>query len=461
MHRAPLLPKRLALAVVACVALAGTAAGTAQADSIAYIKGGDVWLTTTDAARQFQVTGTGEFFSVAQADDGTMVATTQAGHLQRLDRYGRVLSDITTLDADVSPDGKTVGYGFMKMGAYKYPDGSMDADLYDGHGFSRSDAATGFLDAGYKFARDWSAPEFVDNSTVLVSNGPSWPSAPFALEKVGSGDPRSWFDDPDNRHPMDATIARNRRFVAAVHGPDRLSLSVYRIGDGALESAPVNRCFVYSDPAGYRYESPTISADGKVIAWGTGKGLDIAPLGDATSGCPDGQSSREVLPGASQPDWGPADVPASRPADAPLRTKDGGGGSTNNGGSAPNGANTGAKPGVTPVGTAAGGAQATRAGLTVRPTPAKLAAALRTGLTVTVTVPASGRVAIVARSGKSKVGGGTARAAKTGQAVRVKVTFSAAAKAKLRRAKRVALSLTVTAGGASRTVRLTLKGSAQ
>src|SRR4051812_43149748 len=242
-----LLPK-LAIAGLSAAAVAGSVAGAASADSFAYLKDGDVWLTTTDGARQFQVTGTGAYFAVAQADDGTLLATTKAGTLQRLDRFGQIQSEITTpvsqannggstvfvgpLDADVSPDGRTAAYGFIKMGAYKYPDGTMDADLYDGHGFTRSDQATGFLDAGFKYGTDWSAPEFVDNSTVLVSNGPGWPSSPFALEKVGSGDPRSWFSDPDNMHPMEATIARNKRWVAAVHGPDRLSLTVYRIGDG-------------------------------------------------------------------------------------------------------------------------------------------------------------------------------------------------------------------------------------
>src|SRR3954468_3231016 len=87
---------RLAVAALAAAAFAGSAAGAAHADFIAYIKGGDVWLTTTDAARQFQVTGTGGYFSVSQADDGTLVATTGAGALQRLDRYGRILSEITT-----------------------------------------------------------------------------------------------------------------------------------------------------------------------------------------------------------------------------------------------------------------------------------------------------------------------------------------------------------------------------
>jgi hypothetical protein len=468
----PLSPKQLLPTALAAAALAGAVAGPAQADSFVYLNGGDVWLTTTDGARQFQVTGTGEYAYVSQADDGTIVATTQSGDLQRLDRLGRVLSTIATpvsqannggstvfygpLDADVSPDGRSVAYGFIKMGTYKYPDGTVDADLYDGHGFTRSDALTGFLDSGFKYATDWSAPEWVDDQNVLVSNGPGWPSSPFALEKVGSGDPRSWFSDPDNMHPMEATISRDKRWVAAVHGPDRLSLSVYRVGDGPLETAPVNRCFIYSDPEGFRYDSPTISGDGRTIAWANGKSLSIAPLGDATAGCPDGQPSREVIPGADNPDWGPADVPTARPADVPLRTPGTGGGATpdgNGGGATPPPAPS-AKGGPGPVTTPAPGASAAK--LAVRVGSARLAKALRSGLTVTVTAPKAGRLTAVARDAKGKVASGAATA-EADKSVKVRLSFTKAAKARLKRAKKVALTVTVTGGGLSKATKVTIK----
>jgi hypothetical protein len=468
----PLSPKQLLPAALAAAALAGAVAGPAQADSFAYLNGGDVWLTTTDGARQFQVTGTGEYAYVSQADDGTIVATTQSGDLQRLDRLGRVLSTITTpvsqatnggstvfygpLDADVSPDGRSVAYGFIKMGTYKYPDGTVDADLYDGHGFTRSDALTGFLDSGFKYATDWSGPEWIDDQTVLVSNGPGWPSDPIAIEKVGSGDPRSWFTDPDNTHPMEATISRDRRWVAAVKGPDRLALSVYRIGDGALETATINPCFTYSDPAGFRYDSPTISGDGRTIAWGSGKSLYIAPLGDASAKCPDGQQAREVIPGADNPDWGPADVPTARPADVPLRTPNGGGGSVDHGGGTTPAPAPNVKGGPGPAPAPAPGPRAAAAKLTVRVGATRLAKALRSGLTVTVTAPKAGKLSAVARDAKGKVASGAA-AAKADKSVKVKLSFAKAAKARLKRAKKVALTLTVTGGGLSKATKITIK----
>src|SRR5688500_328839 len=66
---------RLAAAGAALVALA-LAAPAAHADSIAYVKDGDVWLSTSDGARQYQVTFTGRYADISQADDGTMIALT-------------------------------------------------------------------------------------------------------------------------------------------------------------------------------------------------------------------------------------------------------------------------------------------------------------------------------------------------------------------------------------------------
>ncbi len=91
--------QRLVATLFATAAVSGVAAGAASADSIAYIKGGNVWLTTGDASHEFQVTSTGSYSAVSQADDGTLLATA-GGDLRRLDRMGTVLSDIKTPVSD-------------------------------------------------------------------------------------------------------------------------------------------------------------------------------------------------------------------------------------------------------------------------------------------------------------------------------------------------------------------------
>jgi hypothetical protein len=62
------------LALVGCAGVLAVVPAVAQADSIAYVKGGDVWLSTGDGSRQFEVTFTGDYSDVSQADDGTMIA---------------------------------------------------------------------------------------------------------------------------------------------------------------------------------------------------------------------------------------------------------------------------------------------------------------------------------------------------------------------------------------------------
>jgi hypothetical protein len=62
-------------------------AATASAHSIVYIKDGNVWLTSPDAAKQYQVTCDGGYASPSQADDGTIVAL-RAKQFVRMDRSG-------------------------------------------------------------------------------------------------------------------------------------------------------------------------------------------------------------------------------------------------------------------------------------------------------------------------------------------------------------------------------------
>ncbi len=434
---------RLIATLLATAAVSGVAAGAASADSVAYIKNGNVWLTTADASREFQVTSTGGYGAVSQADDGTLLATA-GGDLRRLDRYGNVLSDIRTpvsdaadgvdqfygpFNADISPDGRTAAYGFVHNGWTTTSDGYTDVEETNGAGFTSSTALTGFTDAGYTWSKDWDAPEFIDNTTVVVSNGPGWPSDPIAVETVGSGDPQGWFTDPDNIHPLDATVSRNKRLIAAVVGPDRQGLSVYRDQD-AQPLGTVNKCFTYTDRGTYTFESPTFNAGGTTLYWSNGNALEIAPIGDMSTTCADGLDARSAISGATSPDWGPADVPTARPTPAP----------THGGGTGPV--------------TSGPGTQAARLKFLALPTT-RLAKALRNGVAVPVSTTARGMVAATARAGRTTVAAGRARATRAGRLV-VHLTFTRAARNRYRHARSLALGLTVTQAGrhVTRTLRL-------
>jgi hypothetical protein len=418
--------------------LALACAAPAAADSVAYIKGGDVFLTTTDGARQFQVTTGGGYSTVSQADDGTLVATNAAHHLVHMDRFGTVLSEITALDganagsymtfdgpfdADVSPDAARTAYGFYHSGFVQSSDGSVHADSSNATAVTRTGQATSINDAGFKYLNEWEAPEWIDGENLLVSNGPGWPSDPVAVSTAGSGDEKGWFSDPANPHPMDATLSRNKRVIAAVAGPDRQALHIYRDEDAQLLGT-VYTCFNYTpDEAGMRFASPTFNADGSKLWWADGKGLEVAAIGDMSASCATGLNSVQLLPGASNPDWGPAGVPTERPA----------------------------KP--TPAPEPQPGA-----GPSPSPQPAfavTVAKASRTGVKLRVTTPAAGRVRATARLAGRKVGSGVATAKAAGP-VTVRVAFTKTGRKQLAKAHKATLKVTVAAGTASKVVRIKL-----
>src|SRR3954447_17614157 len=89
--------------LIAALILTLAAAAPAAADSIAYIDKGDIWLATPDGARKVQVTHTGSYFNVSQADDGTLGALGPGERLQKLSRSGQVLAEFATPISDGAP----------------------------------------------------------------------------------------------------------------------------------------------------------------------------------------------------------------------------------------------------------------------------------------------------------------------------------------------------------------------
>ena len=160
----------------ALVALA-VAAPAASADSIAYVKDGDVWLSTGDGSRQYRVTATGGYSDVSQADDGTMIALTGV-RLHRLDRQGNVLADFDTpvsdtrpapaktfygpFDPAISPDGTKVAYTYYWMTQSQsptcFPPTCFVTINEGGTGYSQADRQTGWDDPAPRQAHRLAQP---------------------------------------------------------------------------------------------------------------------------------------------------------------------------------------------------------------------------------------------------------------------------------------------------------------
>src|SRR6476620_7872726 len=80
---------RILLPLAAAAALA--CAATASADSLVYVKDGNVWLSSTVASKSYQVTFDGVYSSPSQSDNGT-IAALRGGQMVRMDRSGRPLN---------------------------------------------------------------------------------------------------------------------------------------------------------------------------------------------------------------------------------------------------------------------------------------------------------------------------------------------------------------------------------
>ena len=129
-----MLPKLNALAALATLAAAAVPAAAA-ADSLVYVKDGNVHVSAADGSAARQVTTDGGYESPSQADDGTVVAARQTREgdrtprrLHRMDRDGRLLNApvvtvpvdnsyyIAPLQPKVSPDGRYVAYHYFYTG---------------------------------------------------------------------------------------------------------------------------------------------------------------------------------------------------------------------------------------------------------------------------------------------------------------------------------------------------------
>ena len=457
---------RLAAAGAALVAAVAIAAPAAEADSIAYVKGGDVWLSTSDGKRQFQVTSTGAYQDVSQADDGTMIALSGV-RLHKLDRMGKVLADFDTpvsdtrppaqrvfwgpFDPVISPDGKQVAYSWYYMTQSQdptcYPPECYTTINEAGTGYSHSDRQTGWDEPGFKKHGGWRNPVWVDNQTTLISDMTHWPNTEVTVDDRTATDnqARLWFTDDLTGNPSgnatEGDITRDTKRMAYVTGESEETLTLYYVPVFPREfrdnepyprdsAFPVS-CYRYGTPAGGKFRSPTFYPTGSQLAWADSEGVKVVNVPDfaAAKNCTmegASETSALLIPGAAEPDWGPADVPAGRQG--------------GKGGDGP-------RPG-------AGALSATVAKV-------KLGRALKRGVTVKVAVPGSGKLSAKAKAHGKKVAAAGARAVQAGTAS-VKLTFTAKGRKALKRARKATLKVAVKftpAGGAAQTTtaKVTLK----
>lgn len=306
--------------VTACLA----APAAAQADSIAYVKGHDIWLANPDGSGQYQVTldGTASwpYGSPSQADDGTIVAR-RGSDIVRMRQNGELLSSFdppdTTdsagqpiggapVDVAVSPDGSKVAYSYYQ---YNCPPGASCGARYVTL-YSNAAAATPEATYGKLFRN---SPSWVSNSRVLVFGG-FLSQVNYDSPGGGTDDDVHWFDDSDVFDPStdlgDGELSRQGDRIALIRGyGDSTHLMFHKVSQdvigGAPSGPPTYACNTGEEPT---LDGPSWSPDGSKIAFAHKDGIEVLPLPSIEAGCPGASSGTVVIPGGSQPDWGPAAV---------------------------------------------------------------------------------------------------------------------------------------------------------
>jgi hypothetical protein len=304
----------------------------AHADSIVYLKGGQVWIANADGsgARAFTLHRYG-WASPSEADNGTVVV---AGGLSRVNADGTDTDGSTELYR-FAPDGNQIGKPIPTYGSYSSPscpyyppssvrvspDGSRIAyGILDcGAGGENVALWTPATATGLSFPNqtrgqvDFTEPIWIDNNRFTISHsGPPVFGAHFGEHAIGDGDNvgAGWSEpamDDDTAH---AVISRSGKFAAVFYedsagwtdGKPR-SVALWLYSNPAM---PADFTAGYGDPIckvtlnaskWVRNVSATLSPDGTKLLWGDSAGVEVAPV---TSGCA-AVVPHLLVPGGSEP----------------------------------------------------------------------------------------------------------------------------------------------------------------
>lgn len=339
--------KLTVLLAAAALATGATAATTAHADSIVYVKQGNLYLTSSDGAKGYQLTYDGNYSSPSQADNGTIGAV-HGRQLVRMDRSGKLLNaPIDAMGSDgahgiagpyearISPDGTRFVYWFFVQTSWSdygnmiewIDTGSYTAWTYADHFTSPASES--------EFNRSLTQAEWISNDRVIGTQG-FWMN--MWTWKLGTGHgytsgaeqfwfglsdpydpewdvtPKHWYDDPalsrdGSKMAMTGSASvgvDTSVYIVQTHGPAWVGEPPYTVdylnGDTPV-AEPEIRCHL---DAGGNVVNPSWSQDGTTLAFGAPNGVYAMNV-PSSFDCAQMQA-KLIAAGGTEPAFGKADV---------------------------------------------------------------------------------------------------------------------------------------------------------
>lgn len=315
-------------------AAALTAPVAAQADSLVFVKDGDVWIARSDGTQARAVTASRNNWAwPSMADDGTIWV---AGGKARVNPDGSD-SDGGTEIYHFGQDGTSIGPYVETFGSHSTSACPTDAPTYlrvspDGTRASFNQLNCDNRDSFYedlsnahqtRISSDYSSSQWLDAGHILITHiGPEFDNATYASYDVAN---------PANSHGPTEDPYLPEKIVVASRSGNRVA--VYEANaniDGSVHDAdirlytttandvtePVAKCTVPIDAGNavpFILASPALSPDGSRLAWAEKDGVHLANTADLEN-CASVTRSL-ALPGGATPFFGTQD-----PQVAPVRT---------------------------------------------------------------------------------------------------------------------------------------------
>src|SRR5436305_397347 len=312
---------RRILLTLALSALAALCPAVASADSIVYLKDGNVWIANADGsgARQFTVNAYG-WHSPSEADDGTVVV---AGGLARTNPDGSDSAGSSEIYR-FQPDGNQIGTFTPTYGSYSTPscpayppsrvrvspDGSKIAYGIYGCGGGGYETAlwTPSGSTGLSFPnqsigqQDFWNPIWMDSSRFTISHsGPPVFGSHWGEHQVSDGDNvgGGWTEPAESSNAADAVTSRDGATAVVFFNdassytdghPRNVSMRVYYNpavpSDWTHASYGNPVCTISLTASDYNdieHLDPSLSPDATKVLWGSAAGVQLMSLGDLTN----------------------------------------------------------------------------------------------------------------------------------------------------------------------------------